>query len=484
MHKPIARRHFLKSLVTAAAVVAFRPAARAWAAQGGPGTVKIPKLDGELLFDASTRASAADDFGHIVSETPNAVLVPGSVADIVAIVKFARKYGISVAGSRGLGESHSMYGQAQIDAGVIIDMRALAEIHEIDANGALVDAGVRWSELLAVTVPLGKSPPTLTDYIELSVGGTLSVGGIGGQASRYGLQVDNVLEMEVVTGEGKLVTCSPTKHAELFHAVRGGLGQFGIIARARIRLIDVAPMARVYLASYTDAAVFAADQMALADDQRFDYLEGQVELQASGGAVYKLEAAKLFTPGAPPDDAALLAGLSFAPGTVVTSDQTYFDFANRIAPTVAFLQSVGAWTLPHPWLDVFVPGPDAAAFVESRLAEESPATTGGGPILFYAFRRDRVDTPFFSLPDSEHVFLFSVLRFAPPVPAVVADLVAQNRAIYDELVPLGGKRYPIGALDMTPADWQDHYGAAWGDFVAAKDEYDPDQVLTPGQRIF
>jgi hypothetical protein len=85
-----------------------------------------------------------------------------------------------------------------------------------------------------------------------------------------------------------------------------------------------------------------------------------------------------------------------------------------------------------------VPGPDAVVFVESRLAEESLSTTGGGPMLFYAFRRDEVNTPFLALPDSEHVFLFSVVRFAPTDATVVADLVAQNRAIYDQLVPLGG----------------------------------------------
>jgi cytokinin dehydrogenase len=354
----------------------------------------------------------------------------------------------------------------------------------VNADSALVDAGVRWSDLLAATVPLGKSPPTLTDYIELSIGGTLSMGGIGGQASRHGLQVDNVLELEVVTGEGKLVRCSPTHRADLFNAVRAGLGQFGIIVRARIPLLDVLPMARVYSAVYSDAETFAADQMALADDQRFDYLEGAVDLLPAGGWSYRLEATKYFSPDAPPDDEAMLAGLTFTPGTNGSVDQSFFDFANRIAPTVAFLQSVGAWTLPHPWIDVFVPGPDAAAFVEGRMAAESAATTGGGPILFYAFRRDKVNTPFLALPDTEHVFLFSVLRFAPPVPPVVASLVAQNRAIYDELVSLGGKRYPIGSLDVTQADWQTHFGDAWGAFVAAKTEFDPANVLTPGQKIF
>jgi len=298
------------------------------------------------------------------------------------------------------------------------------------------------------------------------------------------LQVDNVLELWVVTGEGKLVECSPTKKADLFHSVRAGLGQFGIIVRARVRLVDVLPMIRVYSAVYPDAETFAADQMMLADDQRFDYLEGFIDLAPAGGWSYRLEAGKAFSPASPPNDAAILSGLAFTPGTQSFTDQSYANFVNRLAPTVAFLQSVGAWSLPHPWLDVFVPGADAAAFVDGAMATESLSTTGGGPILFYAFRRDKVNTPFLALPDSEHVFLLSLLRFAPPVPPVVAGLLALNRALYDNLVVIGGKRYPIGALDVTKADWQTNFGDAWEDFEEAKDEYDPDNVLTPGHKIF
>ena len=82
-----------------------------------------------------------------------------------------------------------------------------------------VDAGVRWIELLQATVPQGKSPPTLTDFIELSIGGTLSVGGIGGQAFRWGLQVDNVLELEVITGRGELGALRDSG-SQLWHLVR------------------------------------------------------------------------------------------------------------------------------------------------------------------------------------------------------------------------------------------------------------------------
>lgn len=484
MSKNLMRRGFLHSVAAALTIVAFDPVAKAFSAQPGQGFIPMPNFQGALLLDSGSVGSAADDFGHIVHHTSWAVLVPASAHDIAKAIKFARKQGLKVAAARGIGESHSTYGQAQVEAGIVIDMSALNEIHEVNCNNALVDAGVRWNELLAVTVPLGKSPPVLTDYIDLSVGGTLSVGGIGGQASKYGLQVDNVLELEVVTGEGKVLKCSPHQHADLFNAMRCGFGQFGIIVRARVKLADIAPMARTYKAIYTDISVFTADQMMLVDDERFDYVEGFASPANGGGWSYELEAVKYYSPASPPDDNALLAGLSFVPGSVSILDQSYFDFANRLAPTIAFLQSIGVWGLPHPWTDMFVPGTQAASFIGGVLAQTSPADVNG-PILIYPFRTAKSSTPFLMLPDDQHTFLFSILRTAlPPTPENVANLVAQNRSIYDQLVGIEGKRYPIGSIEVTQADWQDHFGSSWGDFEGAKEDYDPDHVLAPGQKIF
>ena len=491
MSQAIARRHLLQAAIASAAVVAFNPVSRVWATEAEidsepeDSVLQVPPLDGQLLLDAGTQATAADDFGHIIHQSPWAVLVPGSIRDIRKMVKFARTHSLSITGTRGVGQSHSSYGQAQVDGGIIVDMSGMNEIGQVGCNSVWVQAGARWSAILQATLPYGKSPPTLTDYIELSVGGTISAGGIGGMASKNGLVVDNVIELEVVTGKGKFLRCSPWHRPQLFHALRSGLGQFGIIVRARLRLVDVPSMARAYTAVYGDINTFTSDQMMLVDDGRFDYVEGFASFSAGGGFIYILEAVKYFDPGAPPDDAALLAGLSFIPGTEGIADQTYFDFANRLAPTIAFLESIGAWGLPHPWLDVFVPGPDAASFIGNVLAQTTEASMGQGPIIIYPVRRDKVHTPFLRLPESEHFFLLSLLRTAfPPTPANIADLVAQNRAIYDALVDIGGKRYPIDAVEVTQADWQEHFGDAWDDFVAAKDEFDPDNVLSPGQKIF
>lgn len=64
-------------------------------------------------------------------------------------------------------------------------------------------------------------------------------------------------------------------------------------------------------------------------------------------------------------------------------------------------------------------------------------------------------------------------------------MLAQNRALYDQAVALGGKPYVIGAIpNFTHADWQQHFQPEWNFLVNAKKHFDPDNVLTPGQGIF
>jgi cytokinin dehydrogenase len=176
----ISRRTVLAG--AAAAVVAFDPANLGWltSADAAPG-VRIPALDGELLVDEASRAAVADDYGHIVHRTPVAVLRPGSVRDIRKVVRFANQHGLKVAVR---GQGHSTYGQDQT-TGVVIDSSTLATVHRIGRGHAVVDAGVRWLELIKAAVLAGQTPPVATDYLGLSVGGTLSVGGIGGDVAAW-----------------------------------------------------------------------------------------------------------------------------------------------------------------------------------------------------------------------------------------------------------------------------------------------------------
>lgn len=490
MSGEISRRTFLRGTLTAGAlvVVGFDTGRRSWvsAAELARGHFALaesfPTFDGMLLLDDATRAAAADDFGHLIHRQPLAVLKPGSVSDIVSMIRFARRNNIQVAAR---GQGHSTQGQAQVEAGVVIDMSTLSAVHEINPTNALVDGGTRWLDLLQQTVPQGLTPPTLVDFLELSIGGTLSLGGIGSQAFRYGPQVDNVLELQVVTGEGELVTCSATQNADLFDAARAGLGQFGLVVRARVRLIAAPPSVRLYHALYGNLAAFLSDLESVIDDGRFDTVQGFALPDGAGGWLYQLEAGKYFAPGQEPDDNALLAGLAFTPGTQTAQDMSYFDYLNRLAPLVAFLRQIGVWAFPHPWVNLFVPAANAQTLIGETLAALTVDDVGQGPILIYPFNRQQFRTQFFRVPDARHFFIFSLLRNAvPPTPERAAQLVAANRTLFERAVALGGKRYPFDSVPVTRHDWQRHYQPLWGAFVSAKRHFDPDGILTPGQGIF
>jgi len=475
----ISRRAVLAgaTATAAATVVAFDPANLGWltSADAAPGAIRVPDLDGELVVDEESRAEAADDYGHIVHRTPIAVLRPGSVRDIATIIRFANDHGLKVAMR---GQGHSTYGQAQAGGGVVIDSRTLATIHRIGTGHAVVDAGVQWLDLIKATLAAGQTPPVATDYLGLSIGGTLSVGGIGGATSHYGLLVDNVLSLEVVTGTGEIVRCSPSVRPGLFHAVLGGLGQFAVIVRATVRLIPAATTARVYHLFYPDLASMTAAQRTALADRRFSYLEGQLAPTETGWS-YMLEGVMYYTPPAEPDDDALIADLEPASTEIV--DMPYFDWLNRIYDLV---QQLMALRLPGPWINVFLPDEATDAYVTELLAETTPADAGG-VVLLYPVSSGLLGQPFVRVPDSPVVFLLALLRaVSPPDEAETQRLIAVNRSQYDRAVAVGGTHYPVGAIPLTEPDWKTHYGDQWPAFRAAKRKYDPRNVLTPGQTIF
>jgi cytokinin dehydrogenase len=484
----LGRRRWLQ-LAAATAVVAFDPLRRRWVAAAeareANGSAeacwhRVPRLDGELVLDEAALSEAGDDFGHIVHAIPRAVLRPGSERDVQRMIGFANREGLTLSMR---GQGHSTHGQSQAEAGIVIDSRSLASIEVVSAEAAVVGPGARWVDVLAAALEQGLTPPVLTDFIELSVGGTLSGGGIGGATQQHGLQVNNVLELEVVTGQGARVTCSPRRHAALFRAVLGGLGQLGVIVRATLALVPAPAQVRVYQLFYTSLPTFLADQRLAVASGRFDYLEGQALPQPGGSIQFMLEAAAYYTPPETPDDASLLAGFTPLAGSTVIEEHGYFDWANRLAPLIAELRATGAFDLPHPWFDVFLPDGGADAYLADVFANLVPEDVGG-PILLYPFRRVAALGTLVALPRTELVFLFDLLRFAAPDPAGVARLVAENRTLFEGARALGGKRYPIGSIPFSAADWAEHFGDSFPALAALKARHDPNNVLTPGQGIF
>ena len=318
----VSRRAVLSGLGAAAFVMGFDPVTRTWISEAHAATFdQVPPLDGQLKTDPTSLQPYGEDVGKVIFNTPVAVLLPGSVADIQKMVRFCRRHDIKIAPR---GEGHTTDGQSQVAGGLVIDMRAMNKIHSIGRRSADVDAGVRWSTLLEATTQVGLSPPALTGYLDLTLGGVLSVGGVS-PTNIHGGVVDNVRELEVVTGEGDVVRCSMDCNRDLFEAVLGGLGQCGIMTRVTVDLVPVPAMSRTFLLNYTDNATFFRDFRTLLSRGDFDRLYNICTLTDAGRIVYQLNAIKDFDPARPPNNSKLLRGLSFDVASSTTSDSTYLE---------------------------------------------------------------------------------------------------------------------------------------------------------------
>ncbi|CAN1263342.1 Cytokinin dehydrogenase 2 [Linum perenne] len=222
------------------------------AAASQPLTCPLPtQLGSKLRTDPTTLASASVDFGNIVHVEPSAVLFPSSAEDISQLITSSYNCNVSY-GIAARGNGHSARGQDMVSDGVVLNMTSLNAGISVskDALFADVAGGSLWIDVLNATLKEGVTPVTWTDVVTLTVGGTLSNAGIGGQTFRFGPQIVNVNELDVVTGKGDIITCSENSNPELFHGVLGGFGQFGVITRARLVLAPAPQRVRFILNLY------------------------------------------------------------------------------------------------------------------------------------------------------------------------------------------------------------------------------------------
>jgi FAD/FMN-containing dehydrogenase len=175
------------------------------------------------------------------------------------------------------GTAHAVFGQALVQAGLVVEMRALNMVHEIAADHADVDAGVLWKDLFARAVAQGVTFPIFTGYTAMTVGGKLSVGGVG-ISPRDGVQVEWVRQLQVVTGTGAIVWCSPTTHADLFHGVLAGVGQLGIITRAVLELRPAPQRVTQWTLAYLNPHAFFRDLRTMLARGELESVYGQIAM--------------------------------------------------------------------------------------------------------------------------------------------------------------------------------------------------------------
>ncbi|MBN1206333.1 MAG: FAD-binding protein [Myxococcaceae bacterium] len=419
------------------------------------------------------------------------MLRPGSREDVIEMVRFCDRLGIKVTVR---GQGHSTFGQTQNEGGLLIDMATLATVHEVAEGHALVDAGCTWHQVLvaALAAQPSQTPRVVTGFSLLSVGGTLSVGGISGMAYFQGCQVQHVLELEVVTGNGRLVVCSEKHERRLFEAVLAGQGQCAIILRARVALWPAPPRTRDYILNFNTLPELMAAMNTLLDEAR-ESSKPKLGLIWGGavptpeGFVYPLYANAHYDPaaGPAPDTSEVFSAITLPATPPIVEDQTYLEYVDKIdRQNLALPKGPGRYPL---WLDVFVSREAFLGYVGDVLARTQPDDMGkeAGLVLFFPLETSTNTRPLFRLPDSSRVFLFDYFRNTDAVPRSKAEeLVARNYTLYQQGVAIGATAYPIGSVPLMPEDWKRHYGPAWEQLQRDKQHFDPHHTLGSGVAIF
>ena len=245
---------------------------------GGSSALKQDALDalaaslrGEVIFSGGADYDEARTlWNSMVDRQPALVIRALGASDVQKAVNFCREAGLVMSIRSG---GHQIAGHAVADDTVLLDLSHMRSVH-VDAQakvarvapGALLGDVDRETQAHALTVPVGINSTT-------GIAGLTLGGGFGWTTRKWGLTVDNLLSAEVVTASGDIVTASASTHPDLFWAIRGGGGNFGIVTSFEFGLHDLGPevlsglivhpidAAQELLAEFTRIADSAPDEL-------------------------------------------------------------------------------------------------------------------------------------------------------------------------------------------------------------------------------
>ena len=185
------------------------------------------QLRGELIQPTDANYDEARKvYNAMIDKHPALIVRCVDVADVISAVNFGRKNHLTIA-ARGGG--HNGPGFGTCEDGLVIDLSCMKGIRvDPDKKTVRVEGGCVWGDVDHATHPFGLAVPS--GFIaSTGVGGLTLGGGIGYLTRKYGLTIDNLLEVDVVLADGRFVTASAEENVDLFWAVRGGGGNFGVV---------------------------------------------------------------------------------------------------------------------------------------------------------------------------------------------------------------------------------------------------------------
>ena len=188
--------------------------------------------------DAYDEARAV--YNAMIDRRPAVVVRAANAGDVIAAVNHAREAGVDLA-VRGGG--HSVPGFGTCDGGVVIDLSGMRAVRvDPEARTARAEGGATWGDFNAATHAFGLA--TTGGIISTTgVGGLTLGGGIGYLSRGLGLSLDNLISLDIVTADGRLLVASDQQNQDLFWALRGGGGNFGVATALEFKL---APVADIY----------------------------------------------------------------------------------------------------------------------------------------------------------------------------------------------------------------------------------------------
>jgi FAD/FMN-containing dehydrogenase len=182
---------------------------------------------------------------------PAVVLRPTTPEEVAASLRHARAEGLPVAIRSG---GHNPLGFGNIDGGVVLDLSRLDRVELLGDGRVRIGAGATWGPAAAALADHGLAI-TSGDTVSVGVGGLTQAGGIGWMVRKHGLTIDSLLAAEVVTAAGDVVRASAMENADLFWALRGGAGNFGVVTAFEFQ---AQPVSTVHFGTIT----FALDDVA------------------------------------------------------------------------------------------------------------------------------------------------------------------------------------------------------------------------------
>jgi len=192
-------------------------------------------MPGKIFFNGDEGYDSARGSWNILDDKhPGVVVYVENKLDVIEMLSFAQQNSLPVAVQA---TGHRRVGS--LNGSVLINTSRMNEVHvNPQSQTAWVDAGVKWGKVLQHAQPYGLAPLLGSSSDVGAVGYTLS-GGIGWLVRKYGMCVDSVLRLEVVTPDSKLRIANPTENSDLFWALCGGGGGFGVVTGMEIRLFPV-----------------------------------------------------------------------------------------------------------------------------------------------------------------------------------------------------------------------------------------------------